>query len=139
MSQPSVRQAASMQTRSCQRESCGIREYPRMPGRSVVRGTSRLSHAREVKARFAARSGRGEVLDREGCTSAKHFGQEVAFAKRRFSSSGLAAPGIDRLLTYLEFSSHLRDLPTPFDQRHGSLPELRRVALPCHIALLLRS
>ena len=51
----------------------------------------------------------------------------------------LAAPRVDRLLAHPELRSHLRDLPSPLNQSHDSSPELRRIASPRHIALLLRS
>jgi hypothetical protein len=52
--------------------------------------------------------------------------------------SYLAVPGVDRLLAYFEICSDLGDLPTAFNQIHYASPKLRRVAPPCHIALLSR-
>jgi len=50
----------------------------------------------------------------------------------------LTAPGVDRLLAYLELGSDLGNLPTAIHQIHYASPELRRVASSCHLVLLLR-
>ena len=54
-------------------------------------------------------------------------------------SARLAAPGVERLLAHLEFCGDVRDPSACLDQGHDPLPELRRVAPPCHIAFLLQS